>query len=274
MRRVLSGALLVLAGLASAQARAQARAQAPAPLPVAVEDDAGTWSRSDGTGFANDVVRAAFRAAGVEVRFDVVPYARCKDMVVQGRVAACFSMSHARELDGVVRFPSRPLFVCHADLVQHASAPLSARRLRDLPRGTVIGTVRGYEYPPDLREAQAAGIVRVEESPSEAILLRKLAAGRVRGAVINVNDTKPLEYVAARAGLTGDIRTSSRVGDLSSNIGFSVRNARGAWALERFETGMRVITSSGALASIGRRWSDSARIVIGANRARPGSRAP
>src|SRR6185369_12478061 len=49
-----------------------------APLPIAVEDDAGPWSQHDGTGFANDVVRAAFKATGVEVELLVVPYARCK----------------------------------------------------------------------------------------------------------------------------------------------------------------------------------------------------
>jgi len=195
-------------------------------------------------------------------------------MVVQGQVAACFSMSHAPELDGVVRFPSRPLFVCHADLVQRAAAMVSVRRLRDLPQGTLIGTVLGYEYPDELRAASAAGIVRIEESPSEAILLRKLAAGRVQAAIINVNDTKPLAYVAARAGLTGDIGTSSRIGDLSSNIGFSVRHPRGAWALARFEAGMRIISSNGAIAAITRRWSDSARVAINADTAPPGRRVP
>ena len=39
------------------------------PLEVAVEDAADVWSRADGTGYANDIVRAAFRAGGIEPRF-------------------------------------------------------------------------------------------------------------------------------------------------------------------------------------------------------------
>ena len=64
-----------------------------ADLKIMAEDAAEPFSRADGTGYANDVVKAAFHAVGVEIAFDVVPYARCKKDAEDGKIAACFSMS-------------------------------------------------------------------------------------------------------------------------------------------------------------------------------------
>src|SRR4051812_32252616 len=79
-------------------------ARADARLDIMVEDAAAPWSRPDGRGYSNDIVRAAFRAALVDVRLIVVPYARCKRMVSTGRVAACFNMSWDSRLSGQVVF--------------------------------------------------------------------------------------------------------------------------------------------------------------------------
>jgi hypothetical protein len=53
-------------------------------LTIMVEDAAAPWSRSDGTGYANDVVVAAFKEMGVEIQLRVVPYSRCKYLVLSG----------------------------------------------------------------------------------------------------------------------------------------------------------------------------------------------
>lgn len=62
-------------------------------LTIMVEDAAAPWSGSDGTGYANDVVVAAFKEMGVEIQLRVVPYSRCKYLVLSGQVTACFNMS-------------------------------------------------------------------------------------------------------------------------------------------------------------------------------------
>src|SRR5882672_3584311 len=74
--------LFVNSGIAWAQTKS---------LIIAVEDDAAPWSLADGTGYANDVVVAAFRAVGVDVQLRVMPYARCKRMAISGDVVACLS---------------------------------------------------------------------------------------------------------------------------------------------------------------------------------------
>ena len=252
------GFLVLAAGSLPAHAPA-----APA-LEVAVEDAAALWSRGDGTGFANDVVRAAFHAAGIEVAFRVVPYARCKQMVRQGAVAACFSMSRDPDLKGSVLFPSVPIFTCYADLFLDPKHPLAGAHLRDLPRGTVVGTVLSYEYPDEVRKAVKSGAIVLDESPTEQMLLRKLAAGRLPAAIFNVNDAKSIAYLSALAHVPNTAVRVDRVGVLQSYLGFSVKHPRGAESLKKFEEGLRRIGGDGTLAEISRRWADTSRRVVAA----------
>src|SRR4051812_28270989 len=80
------------------------------------EDAAQPFSGPDGTGYANDLVKAAFKAAGVQVTFDVVPYARCKREVEAGRTPACFSMSWDPGMGKSVIFSQAPIFQVYADV--------------------------------------------------------------------------------------------------------------------------------------------------------------
>jgi len=107
-------------------------------LTVAVEDEAAPWSQKDGSGFANDVVKAAFKASKVDIQLQVVPYSRCKHMVVQGEVAACFSMSWVPELEREVVFSAKPLFVCYSDYFVNTSNPMAVSSENDIPSGTTM----------------------------------------------------------------------------------------------------------------------------------------
>jgi polar amino acid transport system substrate-binding protein len=242
-----------------AASRAPAAKPASAPFEIAVEDDAAPWSQADGTGYANDVVRAAFAAAGRTLKLTVVPYARCKQMVIEGSVVACFAMSKEPGLETSVAFPDDPLFTCEAELVQRSD---DARRVHDaaeLPRGAVVGVVLGYEYPPQLTAWLRDAHVRIDESRSEELLLRKLAEGRIDAAVVNDNETKSLDYMLRKAHVTGKVASSFRIGELRSFIGFSRRHPDGAGALAAFSTGLRTITASGEQRAIEARWAASTR---------------
>jgi ABC-type amino acid transport substrate-binding protein len=109
--------------------------------------------------------------------------------------------------------------------------------------------------------------VRIEESPSEAILVRKLAAGRIDAALLNVNESKPLEYVVAQAGVQFAPQRVTRVGELKSYVGFSRRHARAAEARQLFERGMQRITTDGTLARVTRQWADTSTAAIARRRA-------
>ena len=241
-------ALVLLAQSAGASAQAQA-------LVIAVEDGAGPWSLRDGTGYANDIVVAAFKAMGVDVQLRVVPYARCKRMAMNGDVAGCFSMSPAPEFEGVIDLSDRPLFSCDAGYFFNVNKPPTVTRQEDLPPRTVVGTVIGYEYPRAFETLVAKGLLVAESSPSEEINLMKLALGRIDLALLTYNDMKSVSSLIERAGVGGKVGATFRSGILDSHIGFSRKHPDGSRALRQFNTGHRLITSNGTLERIRRVWT-------------------
>jgi ABC-type amino acid transport substrate-binding protein len=222
-------------------------------IDIGVEDAAGPWSEHDGTGYANEVVIAAFRAAGVDAHLVVLPYARCKRMVMEGELPACFSMSVEPELHETIRFSAQPLFTFSAAFFVRAD-DTSLHSIEDLPRGAVVGTVLGYEYPSDIRARLARREIRLDPAPTESANLRKVSAGRLLATIVTENDVKPAAWVAGRAVVPGRVVRAFSVGTTPSFIGFSVKNPRGRELAGRFDDGFRRITANGELNRIRERW--------------------
>ncbi len=226
-------------------------------LAILAEDDAAPWSCKDGTGLANDIVKAAFAAGGAEIDLQVVPYERAKQLVIKGTAVACFSMSWQPEYEGIIVFAEQPLFTCETDYYQNAGKPMSCRRESEITARLVVGTVVGYEYPPSVRRLENQGLLTLEESPSEELNLKKLAAGRIDAALINHDDFKTIDFLIGRAKAEGKVSLAFHCGELGSFIGFSQVNQHGPWARERFDAGHRVIAGNGQLKQIVQRWHDT-----------------
>jgi len=224
-------------------------------LVVAVEDDAAPWSGPDGTGYANEIVAAAFKAVGVDVEFQVVPYARCKHLAVTGNVPACFSMSPSKEFSEFIELSDKPLFTCSAGYFYNINKPPGVSRQEDLPPHTVVGTVIGYEYSPSFETLIQKGIVVPEESNSENLNLKKLAAGRFDLALLTYNETKSPQWLIARAQVEGKVKVAFHAGILHSYIGFSKKHSDGPWAREQFNRGHRLIATNGTLRRIKKEWA-------------------
>jgi ABC-type amino acid transport/signal transduction systems, periplasmic component/domain len=251
--------ITAVATIAGGVAMQRAEATQP-PLEIAVEDAADVWSRRDGTGYANDVVRAAFAASGVRIHLQVVPYARCKAMVIQRVVPACFSMSHHPSIPSSIVFSELPIFVFNSDFVQNVRRPLGVHSMRELQRGTVVGVVLGYEYPPAVYELERRGVIVLREGTTETINLRKLADGRLDAALVNFNETKTPSDFLADAGVAGRVERVFTAGSMPAYIGFNRNHPQGLKALAQYNAGRRAIAANGELRDIGRRWRDSVRI--------------
>jgi polar amino acid transport system substrate-binding protein len=222
-------------------------------LEIGAEDDAAPWSQADGSGYANELVLAAFAAAGVKVHLQVLPYARCKQMVMDGVIPACFSMSRSPEVSSSVEFASEPLFVCHTNYVETAARAVAAPKT---PR--VVGAVLGYEYPDSLHARVKSGELVLEESVSEELNLKKLADGRIDAALVNTNETKPLDTMIAKAGPM-KVETAVLEGELDSYLGFSRKHPRGPSARAQFDEGFRRIAEDGTKQRITAAWIARAR---------------
>jgi polar amino acid transport system substrate-binding protein len=58
------------------------------------------------------------------VSLNVLPYARCKQMAVRGRVAGCFSASRTPETERDLLFPAHPVFEARNVLWVPVDSPL------------------------------------------------------------------------------------------------------------------------------------------------------
>lgn len=145
---------------------------APVPLlavetiEIVVEDKASPWSMDDGTGFANDVIVAAFAAVNVKAILLTMPYSRCKKEVLRGNVAACLSMSWNDSFEGLIQFSEKPLFSCNSDYYYNVRKPIAAtremRRFEKVTKTapntkTPILALTAYTTKNDLELALAAG---------------------------------------------------------------------------------------------------------------------
>ncbi len=224
-------------------------------LTIMVEDAAAPWSKSDGTGYANDVVVAAFKEMGVQVHLRVVPYSRCKYMVLNGQVVACFNMSWQPGFEGKIQLAARPIFNVSNDVFEPVNAPLPkpADGKCALPAGTVVGITRDYEYSDQVMALKNSGVV-FENSLSDSTGLQKLAARRFQAALVMSNDIEARNQKARQSGTENTVRFAFNCGVVNSTIGFSVIHPDGLRALKLYDEGYRRIEADGVLKGIYQRW--------------------
>jgi polar amino acid transport system substrate-binding protein len=222
-------------------------------LQIMAEDASEPFSRADGTGYANDILKAAFHAAGVEITFDIVPYARCKKSLEQARTPACFSMSWQKEFEGIIAFSDAPIFEVYADVFQNRRAPLKTASPEGLGKGTVLGIVNAYEYPDEIYRLQKSGVA-LDRGINEQANLKMLARGRLNAAVVMTSDFEAQSQRARDAGVDAEISYAFRSGIMKSYVGFSLKHPKGEWARQKFNEGYRIISTNGVKNGIEKHW--------------------
>lgn len=228
------------------------------PIKIIMENGASPWSKDDGTGYANEIVKAALNAVHVETQYSVQPYSRCKANVISGEAAACLSMSFSEDTKSSVVFSQKPLFICNSDVYTQKGGNLIVKSPIDIPKGTVVGVVAGYEYPPSVQKLKERGIDFIEY-PSEKSLLKKLASGKVNFVIINNNDLKPVSSLIAEVGADKKVAFAFTAGTLESYIGFSKKHERGDWLKAKFDEGYELISKDGSLDKIQKKWQQPAK---------------
>ena len=225
-----------------------------ADLIIMAEDAAEPFSRADGTGYANDLVRAAFRAAGVEIQFDVVPYARCKKDVENAKVVACFSMSWYMGLEDKVAFSDLPIIQVYADVFLNRNSPSRVARIADIGKGAMVGIINRYEYPEAIYGLRRQGAV-LQLSPNDRANLQMLARGRLDAAIVMTNDLEPLMQKALDSGVGSQVTYAFREGIEKGYVGFSKKIPGGELARQQFNDGYKKIIANGTVETIRRKWT-------------------
>jgi ABC-type amino acid transport substrate-binding protein len=244
--------VICIALFAATSAAAAAAPAAGKHVQIMVEDAASPWSNHAGEGYANDLVRAAFAAAGVDIDLIVVPYTRCKALVVQGGTVACFSMSAAAEFDKAVRFADKPLFSVTPKFYYNVKHKVAARSVAELGRGMRVGIVLGYEYPAFVANLARRGVV-IDTARSDVANLQKLAAGRIDLALVMTDEMRTDVIIKQQADVH-DIALAFQGAPMDSFIGFSTAHPDGEAQRQRFNAGFRSITENGTRQAIQAKW--------------------
>jgi polar amino acid transport system substrate-binding protein len=220
---------------------------------IMVEDASEPFSRRDGTGYANDIVRAAYKAVGIDIAFDVVPYARCKESLIAGRTPACFSMSRSEMFGDAVVFSARPIFEVQATFFQRRDAPRRFHAIADIPAGARLGIVNEYEYPKEVDALERHGVI-LDPASDEVVNLKRLARGRLDGAIVMTSRFERLDQRAIDAGVDREVTSSFTAGTLGAYVGFSTQHPEGGRLRAKFDEGYQAILRSGVKRAIDIRW--------------------
>ncbi len=179
---LLSFALVLCAGMPATDARAADSANVLHLASLEWRPYVGPGLAGDG--LAGTIAAAAARQFSFATRIDYFPWKRAMQMGGQdagyaGYFPAYYTPERARNC-----YFSASMGNSTIGLAYLRSEPLAWEHLSDLG-GMRIGVVTGYSNGKEFDALAERGTLQLDPSPSDAINLRKLLAGRVRAAVVD-----------------------------------------------------------------------------------------
>ncbi|MGJ3523872.1 substrate-binding periplasmic protein [Nitratidesulfovibrio sp. D1] len=191
-------------------------------------------------GYAVQIIRAALAAAGLEARFEFMPWARGMALLREGQVAAVApaykTTGRESECDLSAPFPGGPLTLFA--LAGNARRWTDLRDLADLR----IGVVRGYAHTDAFDEAP---FLNKEAANDETANLRKLMAGRIDAMAADRN----VVHYRLRRDLSGDPATLAEfdpvLGERDLYVCFARTRPGHAALRAAFDKGLAAVRAAG-----------------------------
>lgn len=178
----------------------------PAMVPAVAEEFSFTtleWHPFSGTmpeqGSMAAVLRAAYAGSNDSIRVTVMPWKRAVAAAMQddGPHVGFFTASpmECEQAGGVLS--ATPIGQFRLGLAHRRDNPLNWKEANDLRR-LHIGVVDGYDNGPLIENMRAQGFLRIDVAASDDANLRKVQAGRIDAAVVEMS-----QFVYLAAGLVG-----------------------------------------------------------------------
>jgi polar amino acid transport system substrate-binding protein len=220
---------------------------------IGAEDDWSPYSsavKGEPVGFAVDLVRAAWSAAGIDVELVPLPYARCMKDVDRGLLAGCFDTLRDPILESKYRWHAQPLFRARIGIYGRVEAgnDRADLTLANL-RGKRVGVTHGYDYG-EAFDSDATMLRDV--APSDLSSLRKLLAGRVD--YVLVFDRVADDIAKTHADLGKGFSLQGVLVEPNLYISFSRTYPHIERIILQFDQGLAKVRSSGEYARIEARW--------------------
>jgi polar amino acid transport system substrate-binding protein len=205
------------------------------------------------SGFAVDVIQAAYAKVGITVEFTSAPYSRCLMLTKTGNALGCFNSTNDTTLGPEFLFHEVPLF--RAMIGIYASAKNSKKPLKAIDlRGHRIGVTHQYTYGDQIETDKA--IIR-EVAPSDLSNLRKLVLGRSDYSLIYTRVASYLE-TSYPAEFKGKIFQVGTVLDDKLFVSFSKIRPESARYASLLDQGLLAIRADGTYKKLELKWQTPA----------------
>lgn len=96
-------------------------------------------------GFTVDLVRVAFEAAHIDVKFESLPYARCMKLVKCGQLLGCFDTARSSMVEADYLWHKKPMFTSRSMIFSRADSKQINIDVAALEGKSVVVT-QNYEY--------------------------------------------------------------------------------------------------------------------------------
>lgn len=220
---------------------------------LGAEDDWAPFSSvKDGepVGMAVEIVQAIFAEAGIPLRLVSLPYARCMNETMAGRVTGCFDTVPDANLRKNYLFHAKPLFSLAAYIVAPSASKDAGLKTADL-RGKNVVVPTGYNYGD---EFESDKLIRRQNVLSDINALRMVAAKRadytlVYEGVLEHLLRGPAASVKDQIRIVGEIRQKNEL-----YISFSQKAPAAEQLLKRFNDAHARLIANGGIAAIRKRW--------------------
>jgi polar amino acid transport system substrate-binding protein len=245
--------LLSMLALPAAAGMAQTRT-----VVIGAEDDWYPYSAEVNgrpEGITVELVTAAFRAVGVEVRLESVPYVRCMAQTRTGSLVACFNTTRTVQIENDYAWPARPMFEERFLIWALADAPTpraGGLQVRDL-EGQPVAVTRGYEYGSEFDgNTRIQRVVTSHDENNFRLLLRG------RAAYTLAPDINARLLFKRQPDLAGKFKVVGQLSAFGIYTAFSRRHPQSAEMLAAFDEGMKIIQANGTARAIHERWRQRA----------------
>jgi len=208
-------------------------------ITLGAENDWIPYANQDGTGMSNEMVRAAYKAVGIAVVFQVGPYNRLLQDVRDGAILGAFNVPRERSNEDLYLFGKTPLFTALSAYYHNRDNPLSATRKEELINGETVGVVFDYGYGDFFTNNDRIAKVEVR---SDLLNLRKLAKGRLDATILY---DKTARKLIEDNGLGDKIVKAFDSESADIYVAFSKVFPRAQYYADKLDEGLAIIKANG-----------------------------
>lgn len=164
-------------------------------------------SRCPENGAAAKALRESLAKSGIQVRFEFYSWTKAMHLGKNPEYVGYYP-AWPEEIKGTF-ISSKALFTSPVGFVEPRNKPLQWNQLSDL-KGKLIGTSQDYGNTVEFNRLVAEGVIRTEVVESDDTNMRKVALGRLDGALLDINNARYFLSLSLK-NISGRININSKV---------------------------------------------------------------